>query len=142
MVTHDPTQTWVLVEGASDVAAVRALRAARGITPEDEPCVLVDMGGATNIRRHLELASEQHPPPRVVGRSSTTPTHASSAVPRVSSVPVPNGWSVTGREACSTCCEGRAGQPCVASAARSIVRTPFEGGRAIVKDGSSGLLAI
>ena len=75
MVTHDPTQTWVLVEGASDVAAVRALRAARGITPEDEPCILVDMGGATNIRRHLELASEQHPPPRVVGMCDEREAH-------------------------------------------------------------------
>lgn len=59
--------TWVLLEGASDVAAVRALRAARGVSPEDEPCLLVDMGGATNIRRHLEVARTARPRPRVVG---------------------------------------------------------------------------
>lgn len=59
--------TWVLLEGTSDVAAVRALRAARGVRPDSEPCRLVDMGGATNIRRHLELAATSHPRPRVIG---------------------------------------------------------------------------
>lgn len=67
MWTHDPTATWVLVEGPSDVAAIRALRAARGITARDDPCVLVDMGGATNIRRHLGLVARRRPRPRVVG---------------------------------------------------------------------------
>ena len=59
--------TWVLLEGTSDVAAVRALRAARGIPPGSEPCRLVDMGGATNIRRHLEAAVTAVPRPRVIG---------------------------------------------------------------------------
>lgn len=59
--------TWVLLEGTSDVAAVRALRDARGIAPDAEPCRLVDMGGATNVRRHLEAASRADPRPRVVG---------------------------------------------------------------------------
>ncbi|WP_035940727.1 hypothetical protein [Knoellia aerolata] len=60
-------RTWVLLEGTSDVAAVRALRATRGVRPEDEPCRLVDMGGATNIRRHLEAARAADPRPTVVG---------------------------------------------------------------------------
>lgn len=63
----DHRPTWVLLEGTSDVAAIRALRAARGISPENETCVLVDMGGATNIRRHLDAVVAQHPRPRVVG---------------------------------------------------------------------------
>jgi hypothetical protein len=62
-----PAPTWVLLEGASDVAAVRALRAVRGVLPDDEPCRLVDMGGATNIRRHLAAAAATRPRPRVVG---------------------------------------------------------------------------
>jgi len=63
----DSPATWVLLEGASDVAAILALRAARGIRPDDEPCVLVDMGGATNIRRHLAAAAETEPRPTVIG---------------------------------------------------------------------------
>ena len=59
--------TWVLVEGPSDVAALRALREARGVAPEAEPCVLVDMGGATNIRRELGRALAGRPRPRVLG---------------------------------------------------------------------------
>ena len=58
----DPAPTWVLLEGTSDVAAVRALRAARGVRPDDEPCLLVDMGGATNIRRHLAAAAGSRSP--------------------------------------------------------------------------------
>lgn len=63
----DAPPTWVLLEGASDVAAIRALRAARGIGPEDEPCLLVDMGGATSIRSHLARAVAQGNRPPVVG---------------------------------------------------------------------------
>jgi hypothetical protein len=59
--------TWVLLEGESDVAALRALRAAHGVAAEVEPCRLVPMGGATNIRHHLGLAVAQPNPPRVVG---------------------------------------------------------------------------
>lgn len=62
----DPT-TWVLLEGTSDVAAIRALRAARGVAPEDEPCLLVAMGGATNIRRQLDGIVGLDPLPRVIG---------------------------------------------------------------------------
>ncbi|MFC7491598.1 MULTISPECIES: hypothetical protein [unclassified Knoellia] len=63
----DSAPTWVLLEGTSDVAAVRSLRAARGVQPDDEPCRLVDMGGATNVRRHLAAAAESDPLPRVLG---------------------------------------------------------------------------
>ncbi|MFC7486668.1 hypothetical protein ACOCJ7_10555 [Knoellia sp. CPCC 206453] len=63
----DSPVTWVLLEGASDVAAVRALRARSGVEPDAEPSILVDMGGATNIRRHLAAAAEMDPRPRVIG---------------------------------------------------------------------------
>lgn len=63
----DPVLTWVLLEGTSDVAAIRALRAVRGVRPDDETCLLVDMGGATNIRRHLAAAAVADPRPRVIG---------------------------------------------------------------------------
>lgn len=59
--------TWVLLEGTSDAAAIRALRAARGVAPEDEPCALVAMGGATNIRRQLDEIVALDPVPRVIG---------------------------------------------------------------------------
>jgi hypothetical protein len=68
MADHDDSPaTWVLLEGTSDVAAVRALRARRGVQPDAEPALLVDMGGATNIRRHLAAAAETEPRPRVIG---------------------------------------------------------------------------
>jgi len=67
MTLPEPAPTWVLLEGTSDVAAVRALRATRGIAADDDPCVLIDMGGATNIRRHLDLAVDHDPRPRVTG---------------------------------------------------------------------------
>ena len=63
----DTPAIWVLLEGTSDVAAVRALRARRGVEPDAEPCLLVDMGGATNIRRHLAAAADLDPRPRVIG---------------------------------------------------------------------------
>ncbi|KGN32376.1 hypothetical protein N802_18600 [Knoellia sinensis KCTC 19936] len=67
--------TWVLLEGASDVAAVRALRAGRGVAPADEPCELIDMGGATNVRRYLGLAAEQRALPRVIGLCDEREAH-------------------------------------------------------------------
>ncbi|MEO6019191.1 MAG: hypothetical protein ABIP45_02955 [Knoellia sp.] len=67
--------TWVLLEGTSDVAAVQALRAARGISEDDEPCVLVAMHGATNIRRTLEEVASLNPRPRVVGLSDEREAH-------------------------------------------------------------------
>lgn len=59
--------TWVLLEGMSDVAAIRALRATHGVAPEGEPCVLVAMGGATNIRRTLDDVVAMDPRPHVIG---------------------------------------------------------------------------
>jgi hypothetical protein len=75
MDTADEPVTWVLVEGPSDVAALRVLRAARGIAPDDEPCVLVDMGGATNIRRELGRALARRPRPRVLGLCDEREAH-------------------------------------------------------------------
>ena len=45
----------VLVEGVSDAAAVRQLAALRGRDLDDERICVIPMGGATNIRRFLEL---------------------------------------------------------------------------------------
>lgn len=71
----DAAQTWVLVEGDSDVTALRVLRAARGIAPEVEPCRLVSMGGATNIRHHLDAAAAEDPRPRVLGMCDEQEAH-------------------------------------------------------------------
>ena len=45
----------VLVEGTSDVLAVRAVAERRGLDLEGLRVALVPMGGATNARRHVEL---------------------------------------------------------------------------------------
>ena len=45
----------VLVEGTSDVLAVRAVAERRGLDLEALRVALVPMGGATNVRRHVEL---------------------------------------------------------------------------------------
>lgn len=65
--TAHRVETVVLLEGPSDVAAVRAVAAARGLSEESHRYRLVDMGGATNIRRHLEAARRDPAPVRVVG---------------------------------------------------------------------------
>ena len=44
----------VLVEGTSDVLAVRAVAERRGLDLEDLRVALVPMGGATNVRRHVD----------------------------------------------------------------------------------------
>lgn len=62
---HSPVV--VLLEGDSDVAAVRTLRSRRGIEPHREPCRLVSMGGATNVRRHLAAIADLPVRPRVLG---------------------------------------------------------------------------
>jgi hypothetical protein len=59
--------TWVLLEGASDVAAVRALAARAGVPLDGSRVRLVDMGGATNVRRHLLDAARAPASPRVLG---------------------------------------------------------------------------
>ena len=59
--------TVVLLEGPSDVAAVRAVAAAYGLTARVHGYRLVDMGGVTNIRRHLEAIRAGSAPVRVIG---------------------------------------------------------------------------
>src|SRR5262245_13257173 len=65
--SSDHVDTVVLLEGPSDVAAVRAVAAAYGVTDTVHRCQLVDMGGVTNIRRHLETLRAASVPVRVIG---------------------------------------------------------------------------
>ncbi|MEO6414205.1 MAG: TOPRIM nucleotidyl transferase/hydrolase domain-containing protein [Pedococcus sp.] len=60
-------RVWVLLEGASDVAALRVVAGRGGISLADQGVHLVDMHGATNIRRHLIAAAEAADSPRVLG---------------------------------------------------------------------------
>lgn len=60
-------RVWVLLEGASDVAAVRVVAERTGLGLTDQGIHLVDMHGATNIRRHLLAATEAVDSPRVLG---------------------------------------------------------------------------
>lgn len=62
-----PTRVVVLLEGQSDIAAVRTLAAARGLPEADTALELVDMGGATNVRRHLDRVLHHSDPARVLG---------------------------------------------------------------------------
>jgi hypothetical protein len=57
----------VLVEGASDAAAVRVLCRARGIVESADTFAVVDMGGVTNIGRHLRALGLRDPSRRVLG---------------------------------------------------------------------------
>jgi hypothetical protein len=63
----DRAGTVVLLEGPSDVAAVRAVAAAYGVTDRVHRYRLIDMGGVTNIRRHLEAIRTGSMPVRVMG---------------------------------------------------------------------------
>jgi hypothetical protein len=63
----DHAGTVVLLEGPSDVAAVRAVAAASGVTDGVHRYRLIDMGGVTNIRRHLEAIRTASTPVRVMG---------------------------------------------------------------------------
>jgi hypothetical protein len=63
----DHAGTVVLLEGPSDVAAVRAVAAANGMTDGVHRYRLIDMGGVTNIRRHLEAIRTASMPVRVMG---------------------------------------------------------------------------
>jgi hypothetical protein len=58
---------WVLLEGASDVAAVRVVAERAGLPLQERGVELVDMHGATNIRRHLLSAATAPGSPRVLG---------------------------------------------------------------------------
>jgi hypothetical protein len=63
----DHAGTVVLLEGPSDVAAVRAVAAACGVTDGAHGYRLIDMGGVTNIRRQLEAIRTASVPVRVMG---------------------------------------------------------------------------
>lgn len=63
----DHVDTVVLLEGPSDVAAVRAVAAAYGVTDTVHRYRLVDMGGVTNIRRNLAALRAASVPVRVIG---------------------------------------------------------------------------
>jgi hypothetical protein len=53
------TRTVVLVEGLSDQVAIESLAARRGRNLAREGIAVVPMGGATNIRRHLQRIGAQ-----------------------------------------------------------------------------------
>lgn len=57
----------MLLEGLSDVAALRAVAPTLGLDVDAMPVQLIDMGGVTNVRRHLRDAAERVPRPRVLG---------------------------------------------------------------------------
>ena len=63
----DVAPTWVLLEGPSDVAAVRAVAEHVGLRLDRRGVRLVDMGGATNVRRHLHDCAGARMSPRVLG---------------------------------------------------------------------------
>jgi len=63
----DHVGTVVLLEGPSDVAAVRAVATAYGVTDSVHRYQLIDMGGVTNIRRHLAAFRTASIPVRVIG---------------------------------------------------------------------------
>jgi len=63
----DHVGTVVLLEGPSDVAAVRAVATACGVTDSVHRYQLVNMGGVTNIRRYLQGFRTASAPVRVIG---------------------------------------------------------------------------
>ena len=63
----DHGSTVVLLEGPSDVAAVRAVAAACRVTDTVHRYQLIDMGGVTNVRRHLMTLRTASAPVRVIG---------------------------------------------------------------------------
>lgn len=63
----EQVSTVVLLEGPSDVAAVRAVAAVYGVTARVHRFQLIDMGGVTNVRRHLEALPKASPGVRVIG---------------------------------------------------------------------------
>ncbi|MGY1702155.1 hypothetical protein [Geodermatophilus sp. SYSU D00766] len=63
----DTVDTVVLLEGRSDVAAVRTVAAALGLLESAHRYRLVDMGGVTNVHRHLVASRARPVPVRVVG---------------------------------------------------------------------------
>jgi len=67
MVVVPAPRVVVLLEGQSDVAAVRTLATARGLDDAAARLELVDMRGVTNVRRHLDGLLRHRDPPRVLG---------------------------------------------------------------------------
>ena len=57
----------MLLEGASDVAALQAASERASLGLGDAGVRLIDMGGATNVRRHLVDAARAPTKPRVLG---------------------------------------------------------------------------
>ncbi len=55
--SHTAPATWVLLEGQSDVAAVRAVADRAGLGLKEPGVQLIAMGGATNIGRYLRAAA-------------------------------------------------------------------------------------
>ena len=65
---REPSPTVVvLLEGRSDVAALRTLATARGIPTDGPELELVDMGGATNIRQHVRARLHPAYPSTLLG---------------------------------------------------------------------------
>ncbi len=64
---QQPPAVLVLLEGRSDVAALQALAAGRGLTIPSDRVELVDMGGATNIRRHVRARLHPAYPSTLLG---------------------------------------------------------------------------
>jgi hypothetical protein len=64
---HSAARAIVLVEGASDRAALLALAARQGRDLDDELVDIVDLGGATNVGRFLEDLASAGRRPRLAG---------------------------------------------------------------------------
>ena len=71
----DRAGTVVLLEGRSDVAAVRAVAAAYGLSDRVHRYRLIDMGGVTNIRRQLVAIRSRSAPVRVIGMCDAGEAH-------------------------------------------------------------------
>ncbi len=68
-----PAAVQVLLEGVSDIAALRAVAATAGVPLDDVR--LIDLGGITNIRRALADLSVDAPDAQVVGLCDAGETH-------------------------------------------------------------------
>jgi hypothetical protein len=97
----DHVGTVVLLEGPSDVAAVRAVATAYGVTDSAHGYRLIDMGGVTNIRRHLETLRTESVRVRVLGmcdageaRYFVRALQAMGDGPSGEGEPAPHGFSV------------------------------------------------
>ncbi|MBD8871177.1 hypothetical protein [Nocardioides donggukensis] len=64
---HPGAEVVVLLEGRSDVAAVRNLLADGDLAAQRHRVELVDMGGVTNVRSRLDELADRRPAARVLG---------------------------------------------------------------------------